>query len=39
MTRTTDLTARVSAFAAALLLAAISTIVSVGPAIVNLPVA
>ncbi len=39
MTRTNDFTARVAAFAAALFLATVSTLASVGPAVVNLPVA
>jgi hypothetical protein len=39
MTRTNDLTARFIAFAGALLLATISLAASVGPAMINLPVA
>lgn len=39
MTRTQDLTTRLAAFAAAIVLATISTLASVGPAALNLPVA
>lgn len=39
MTRTNDLTARFIAFAGALLLASISLAASVGPAMINLPIA
>jgi hypothetical protein len=39
MTRTNDFATRLTAFAAALVLAAVSTLASVGPAALNLPVA
>jgi hypothetical protein len=39
MTRTNDLTTRLAAFAAAVVLATLSTVASVGPAFFNLPVA
>jgi hypothetical protein len=39
MTRTTDFTARLAAFAGALLLATLSLAASVGPAITSLPLA
>lgn len=39
MTCTNDLTARLTAFAAAIVLATLSTLASVGPAAFNLPVA
>lgn len=39
MTRTNNLTTRLAALAAAVVLATLSTIASVGPAVFNLPVA
>ena len=39
MTRTNDLTTRFIAFAGAVLLATVSVAASVGPAVINLPVA